>query len=407
MANLKEQEKWEDGVYQIEENDPVLGGENGITNKPIKQLANRTLWLKKALELFGKKSAPKDLTVESTSTADESGHSHKLPVGSTTEKGIWQATSDTGIDSDGLVLTAKAGKKLAQLIATVQLALNNYIPLNKRSSAVNSNDENNVATSKAVKTAYDKGVEAKTAADNAQRSANDGINRANNAQSSANEANNNANGRVSKWGDTMIGSLAITGSLSGGFANGLMLKNKAGGQNTSVFVDFYQTDNIPRASMWMRDAGKNSTQIEFLNTPEGADWNIDSRQNVFTITSSGNLWSKAYGWLHDKFASKSEVYAKSRFRHQWYGDHYEGAGVFDVPMGDNGVMRTIIMRATIYGYAKLNLPEPFNGAHVVQVMDVGSGRHVVGANIQNGNVVEVFNDGRTGLSIIAIGWYGW
>ena len=33
MANLKEQEKWEDGVYQIEENDPVLGGENGITNK--------------------------------------------------------------------------------------------------------------------------------------------------------------------------------------------------------------------------------------------------------------------------------------------------------------------------------------------------------------------------------------
>lgn len=312
---------------------------------------------------------------------------------STTQKGEVQLTSDTGLDSEELGLTAKAGKKLAQMIAVVQLALNNYIPLNKRSSSVNSNDENNVATSKAVKTAYDKGVEAKNAADNAQRS--------------ANEANNNANGRVSKSGDTMIGSLAITGSQSGGFANGLMLKNKAGGPNTSVFVDFYQTDNIPRASMWMKDAGNNSTQIEFLNTPEGADWNRDSRQNVFTITSAGNLWSRAYGWLHDKFASKSEVYAKSRFRHQWYGNHYEGAGVFDVPMGDNGVMRTIIMRATIYGYAKLNLPEPFNGAHGVQVIDVGSGRHVVGANIQNGNVVEVFNDGRTGLNIIAIGWYGW
>lgn len=181
MANLKEQEKWEDGVYQIEENDPVLGGENGITNKPIKQLANRTLWLKKALELFGKKSEPKDLTADSTSTADESGHSHKLPVGSTTQKGIWQATSDTGIDSDGLVLTAKAGKKLAQLIATVQLALNNYIPLKSRSSSVTSNDENGVATSKAVKTAYDKGV----------------------------DANNNANGRVSKNGDTMTGALTV------------------------------------------------------------------------------------------------------------------------------------------------------------------------------------------------------
>lgn len=195
MANLKEQEKWEDGVYQIEENDPVLGGENGITNKPIKQLANRTLWLKKFLELLGKKSAPKDLTADSTSTADESGHSHKLPVGSTTQKGIWQATSDTGVDSDGLVLTAKAGKKLAQMIAVVQLALNNYIPNSKKSSAVNSNSTDTVATSAAVKTAYDKGVEAKNTADNAQRT--------------ANSANNNANNRIAKSGDTMTGNLTV------------------------------------------------------------------------------------------------------------------------------------------------------------------------------------------------------
>ena len=189
MANLKEQEKWEDGVYQIEENDPVLGGENGITNKPIKQLANRTLWLKKALELFGKKSAPKDLTVESTSTADESGHSHKLPVGSTTEKGIWQATSDTGIDSDGLVLTAKAGKKLAQLIAQLQLNVTqNYINNNKKSDSVNSNSSESVASSKAVKTAYDKGA----------------------------DANNNAEGRVSKSGDTMTGNFLLKqGDYSG------------------------------------------------------------------------------------------------------------------------------------------------------------------------------------------------
>lgn len=107
---------------------------------------------------------------------------------STTQKGEVRLTSDTGLDSEELGLTAKAGKKLAQLIATVQLALNNYIPLNKRSSAVNSNDENNVATSKAVKTAYDKGVEAKNAADN---------------------ANNNANGRISKSGDTMTGILNL------------------------------------------------------------------------------------------------------------------------------------------------------------------------------------------------------
>ena len=211
MANLKEQEKWEDGVYQIEENDPVLGGENGVTNKPIKQLANRTSWLKKALELFGKKSVPKDLTVESTSTADESGHSHKLPVGSTTEKGIWQATSDTGIDSDGLVLTAKAGKKLAQMISLVQLALNNYITNSKKSSAVNSNSSDTVATSAAVKM-----------------------------------ANDNANDRVAKSGDTMTGNL----SLKQGDYSGLNLYNNDGyytrlegnpNNNSSLLTLVYRT----------------------------------------------------------------------------------------------------------------------------------------------------------------------
>ncbi len=210
-----------------------------------------------------------------------------VPSADTRTKGIVMLTNDTGLNSEELGLTAKAGKLLAQGIATLRLALNNYIPLKSRSSSVTSDDENGVATPKAVKIAYDKGVDAKETADN---------------------ANNNANGRVSKSGDMMTGSLAITGSQSGGFASGLMLKNKAGGQNTSVFVDFYQTDNIPRASMWMRDAGNNSTKIEFLNTPEGANWDRDSRQTVFTITSSGNLWSKAYGWLHELYHKHTNAY---------------------------------------------------------------------------------------------------
>ena len=168
MANLKEKDVWEDGIYQIEENDPVLGGENGITNKPIKQLANRTLWLKKALELFGKKSTPKDLTANSTSTADESGHSHKLPVGSTTEKGIWQATSDTGLDSEGLVFTAKGAKKLAQIIANVQIAVSKkwtakpatetepgILPVSHKTDGT---DKNKVASEYAVGEAAKKGL---------------------------------------------------------------------------------------------------------------------------------------------------------------------------------------------------------------------------------------------------------
>lgn len=225
------------------------------------------------------------------------------------------------------------------------------------------------------------------------------------------------NTKVSKNGDVINGMLFIDGVKSGGFASGLAIRNKAGGQYTGGFVDFYQSDTVPRSSIWFRDAGQNSTQIEFLNTPEGADWGRDSRQGVFTITSSGNLWSRQYGWLHDYFAKQADIsnvwrelnntYRKNRYRHQHYPHHYNGAEVFDVPMADNGVMRVIIMNVTINGYARVNLPEAFNGSCMVQATDVGGGRKVVGANIQNGNVVEIHAAGEVGLNILAIGWYGW
>lgn len=46
MANLTEIAQWDAGIYRIETTDPVLGGENGIANAGIKQLANRTSYLK-------------------------------------------------------------------------------------------------------------------------------------------------------------------------------------------------------------------------------------------------------------------------------------------------------------------------------------------------------------------------
>ena len=50
MANVKEIDKWEPGIYQLETTDPVMGGEDGIDNLQAKQLANRTLYLKKQIE---------------------------------------------------------------------------------------------------------------------------------------------------------------------------------------------------------------------------------------------------------------------------------------------------------------------------------------------------------------------
>lgn len=87
-------------------------------------------------------------------------------------------------------------------------------------TSINSDDETKSATPKSVKMAYNKGVEAKSAADAAQFTANDGVSKANAAQTSANNANNNANGRVSKSGDRLTGILYSVGISSKHFGYG-------------------------------------------------------------------------------------------------------------------------------------------------------------------------------------------
>lgn len=89
-----------------------------------------------------------------------------VPSADTQTKGIVLLTNDTGLESESLGLTAKAGKKLAQMIAIVQTSLTKYLLISKLSSSINSTSEDNVATSLAVKKAYDKAVEANNNADN-------------------------------------------------------------------------------------------------------------------------------------------------------------------------------------------------------------------------------------------------
>lgn len=115
---------------------------------------------------------PKTITATSQNGVDDTGHSHTIDHATTGQKGIVQLTNDTGLDSEALALTAKAGKKLAQEIAqnrqkTVELA-NQKVNKSDVSDAVNSTSQTTVASSRGLKTAYDKGVEAKTAADNAR-----------------------------------------------------------------------------------------------------------------------------------------------------------------------------------------------------------------------------------------------
>ena len=151
---------------------------------------------------------PKTITANSANGFDNTGHSHAIDKASTTTAGIVQLTSDTGLESENLGLTAKAGKILAQGIAALRLALNNYIPNSKKSNAINSNNNDTVATSAAVKS-----------------------------------ANDNANARVAKSGDTMTGDLSIKQGDYSGISfynnNGYYLRlegNPEAGSNMLAFV---------------------------------------------------------------------------------------------------------------------------------------------------------------------------
>jgi len=369
---------------------------------------------------------------------------------STTQKGEVRLTSDTGLDSEELGLTAKAGKKLAQLIATVQLALNNYIPLNKRSSAVNSNDENNVATSKAVKTAYDKGVEAKSAADN---------------------ANNNANGRVSKSGDTMSGPLVVprvsTGSVeSSGYVNissnnGVVFYNKGNSEYTAILSengldikkavmshDGLKSDHIGyggygsqydySAPFEVIEAAANSigTFYPFIKGKvmsrgnSGAAFSLGYTTKQTGYNEYGNFGRGVINLVEDNgsfknwefehtgvFRSAGDVITGNGNSLNWqthvlnsliggitsssYGSHYQGADVFKIKQNRLMIIRMQI--GVVNSSGDYYLPESFDGSAGAIVIDSGGAVNPVGAFFKGGNSVYISVTKPTNVTVIAIG----
>lgn len=58
MANLPESSTFDAGVYQLELTDPVVGGPSGVSNTPLKNLANRTKYLKDHVDALESSRAP-------------------------------------------------------------------------------------------------------------------------------------------------------------------------------------------------------------------------------------------------------------------------------------------------------------------------------------------------------------
>ncbi|WP_233781711.1 pyocin knob domain-containing protein [Haemophilus influenzae] len=110
-------------------------------------------------------SHPKSLTADTVNFVDEQGHTHEIAKATLQQQGITQLYTGYNSQREDLALTPKTAYQLKQLIDSNTRSLDNAIPNSKKSSAVNSNSADTVANSAAVKTAYDKAVEAKTTAE--------------------------------------------------------------------------------------------------------------------------------------------------------------------------------------------------------------------------------------------------
>ncbi|EKZ9425992.1 tail fiber protein [Salmonella enterica] len=97
MGKLTELEQWEEDVYQIETSDPVLGGPDGVSNRPQKQLANRTRWLKKQLK-------------EANNALTEHEKSRNHPDATLTDKGFVRLYSGVTSLDETMAATPKAVK---------------------------------------------------------------------------------------------------------------------------------------------------------------------------------------------------------------------------------------------------------------------------------------------------------
>ena len=111
MANLPETPQWEEGIYQIEVSDPVLGGPDGISNRQAKQLASRTSYLKQKVEKGGT-----DLAAH-IAAADP--HTQYAPKASPTFTGTPTAPTPAANDnSKKLVTTEFVARAIAALAGT-------------------------------------------------------------------------------------------------------------------------------------------------------------------------------------------------------------------------------------------------------------------------------------------------
>ena len=193
MANLRETSVWETGIYQWETSDPVMGGENGIDNKPTLQLANRTLWLKneiaKAVESIGSNKTAAD-----SALATKAAAATQMIAGNGLTGGGTLAANRTLTLGTPSSITASSTNSVTTTSHThaIDQASTSTAGIVQLSTATNSTATNMAATPSAVKAAYDLAVSKADLSDFASLRAGNGYQKL-------------PNGLILQWGSVSIG----------------------------------------------------------------------------------------------------------------------------------------------------------------------------------------------------------
>lgn len=186
---------------------------------------------------------------------------------SITQKGEVQLYSGYDSDSEEMAATPKVIKTLKGFIDSVTQSLTNYIPNSKKSNEVNSSSSDTVATSAAVKTAYDKGV----------------------------AANNNAEGRISKSGDRLTGILYSVGISSKHFGYGAYANQYTSGAPFMVETTGSQDRDTyhPFVKGLVRSKGRYGAGFSFGYTTKQGQGDGFGRGIIHLIEDNGanRLWA--------------------------------------------------------------------------------------------------------------------
>ncbi|MDD0824677.1 tail fiber protein [Mannheimia sp. AT1] len=406
-------------------------------------------WAKLADVQSVKHITPLKLTSQTQNTLLSNGHTHEIEKASLTEVGITQLFSGLDSNAENMAATPKAIKILKGLIDAITRNLGNYIPNSKKSNAVNSNSADTVATSVAVKTAYDKGVEAKFAADNAQRTANakqspattldgygitdgalakglttENLNAVTTVGLYGQKANVNAT-RSRNYPDNKAGSLVVSDSAYGVMQIYTTHDTKytyIRNQEPSGWSGWERVDGLGKLPLEGGELSGNVSirgnsdynSISLINTI-GYELIITSKPNnsstvgdiIYRDDRNSNISVIRIPRKNGTMVLGNEVHYKDRFRHSKYPNHYNGAEVYKIPMSDTGGLMIITMRADVTGSTTLNLPESYKLAdYSVTASDVGEGRFSLGANRTSGNRIMIHSTGgRTAtVSVQCIGW---